>query len=490
MKRIFLIQPAFFSFLGIYSRYFPYHLVSIGTYLKTAGHEVKIFEGDSYVADTSLDFSEQEIKYKNYLRELNIKKHPYWESLKNELAKFNPDYIGITFWTTFIASSIKTAELCRRHCPSAMILAGGPHVTLMPDDIKQLQTIDVGVVGEGEQTFLEIVNGNSLDEIEGIFYRSSGGIQDNSIRPFIINLDSLGIPDRSLLVNKKRYSTEDFGLIMTSRGCPYSCAYCATSIWKRSVRYRSIDSIIAEISHVKNEYGTIYFTIKDDSFTVKKDRVMEFCRKLKEKKLNIFWECNANLINIDKDLLIEMKKAGCIAIKIGIETGSNKIHKIINKKLTNGIIEKQWEIIRSVDIHVTCYFMMGVPGETENDIYQTIQFARKMAPDYISYSIYEIFPGTRLHKKGVKENTAKPTMSIDEYFNTEPHNYYFANGKRHLPGMSAAKFAALECKFRSSFRKYNRSPKCIIARIRSRLPLYKAKPYYLIADLKGFLAWV
>lgn len=490
MKRILLIQPAFFSLIGIYSRYYPYHLVSIGTYLKLAGHVVKVLEGDSYGINFTLDFAEQETKYKKYLIELKQQKHPYWELLRNELERFNPDYIGITFWTTFIASSIKTAELCRQHCPGAIILAGGPHVTLMPDDIKQLRSIDIGVIGEGEKTVLEIVNGKPLNEIEGIFYRNSEGVDDNPVRPFIRDLDSLGIPDRSLLINKKNYSSEDFGLIMTSRGCPYGCSYCATSIWRRIVRHRSIDSIIDEITYVKNEYGTIYFTFKDDSFLINKKRVLEFCKKLVEKKLKVFWECNANLVNIEKDLLIAMKKAGCIAIKIGIETGSNKIHGIINKKLTNEIIEKQWKIIRSVDLHVTCYFMMGIPGETENDINQTIEFAKKMAPDYISYSIYEIFPGTCLHQTGVNENTAKPKMSIDEYFNIEPHNYFYANDYRHLYGVSNIKFRAIEFKFRSSFRKYNRSLRCIFSRVKSRFPIYKAKPKYFISDLKSFLKWV
>lgn len=490
MKRILLIQPPFFSLMGIYSRYFPYHLVSIGTYLKNAGHEVKVLDGDSFSTDINLDFSEQEIKYKVYLRELKENGHPFWVSLEKELKRFNPDYIGITFWTTFIASSIKTAERCRRQCPDAIILAGGPHVTLMPENIKQLQTIDIAVIGEGEQTFLEIVNGTPLDEIKGIFFRNYTGIKENVLRPFIDDLDSLGIPDRSLLINQASYSDEDFGLIMTSRGCPFRCAYCATSIWNRIVRYRSIDSIIEEIALVMNTYGTIYFAIKDDSFAINKDRVLEFCRKIKKSQLKIFWECNVNLLNIERDLLLKMKEAGCISIKIGIESGSDRIHKIINKKLTNRIIEKQWEIIRSIDIHVTCYFMMGIPGETENDICQTIQLAKKLKPDYISYSIYEIFPSTDLHQSGVLNKTALKSMSIEQYFDVEPHNYFFVNFKRHLPGLDQTRFNALERKFRSTLRKYNRSPRSIFARVKSRIPLYKNRTKYLFDDVKSFLQWI
>ena len=462
----------------------------MGTYLKNAGYHVRVLDGDSYGTDTRLDFADQETKYKQYLKELRQKKHHYWALLQAELERFRPQYIGITFWTTSIGASIKTAELCRQQCPTAKIIAGGPHVTLMPDDIKQIESIDIAVIGEGEQALLDIVNDKPLKEIDGIFYRSPKKINETRQRPFIEDLDSLGIPDRSLLINQKSYRVEDFGLIITSRGCPYSCAYCATAIWRRRVRYRSIDAIIDEIKLVKNAYGTLYFTIKDDSFTIDKNRVSEFCKKLKRKNLNIFWECNTNLVNIEEKLLTEMKDAGCIAIKIGIESGSDKIHKIINKKLTNAFIMQRWKDIRRVNIHITCYFMMGIPGETAEDILKTLQIADQLKPDYASYSIYEIFPSTRLHQLGINNHTALESMPIDDYLTVEPHHYYFKNYKRHIAGLSDERFSILEKKFRSALGKHNRSPRSIYARIKSRAPLYKRNVTYFIEDIKNFLKWI
>ena len=489
MNRVLFIQPPFFRFIGIHSRYFPYQFVSMGTYLKKSGHLIRILEGDKCQNYGKLDFSDQEAFYANYLQALKNFSDPFWRILEKEIQDFEPDYIGVTVWTTFIASAIRTAEYCKRTYPSAIIIAGGPHVTLLPENIKNSDVFDIGVIGEGEQSILEIVNGNSLDSIEGIFYRDNGTIRQTKPRVFVENLDDFGIPDRTLL-NEGKYEAEDMGLIMTSRGCPFSCSYCATAIWKNKVRARSINNIIEEIRSVTRNYGTIYFTIKDDSFTVNRKRVYDFCNKINESKLNIYWECNANLSTLDKELLVEMRSAGCIAMKVGIESGSDRIHKIINKKINNEIIISKMKMFDGIDMHVTCYFMMGIPSETKNDILKTLNFAYKLKPDFISFSVYEIFPGTKLHKLGIEENSAIEHMAIEDYFKIQPHNYFFANHKRQLSGMTHDEFDALERYIKQKVRKYNRSPYRIYCRIKSRLPLYRKSSEYFFNDIKQFFKWV
>ena len=490
MKHVLFVQPPFFRFIGIHARYFPYQFVNMGTYLRNNGHNVRILEGDKYEEYGDLDFSDQESLYDKYLQSLKNFSDPFWKTLEKEIQQFEPDYIGITVWTTFIASAIRTAQYCRKVFPSAIIIAGGPHVTLLPEDIKKIDVFDIGVIGEGEQTILEIVNGNPLHSIDGIFYSENGNIKQNEPRVFVNNLDDFGIPDRSLLINQENYEAEDMGLIMTSRGCPFKCAYCATKIWKNKVRNRSVESIIEEIKSVKKKYGTIYFTIKDDSFTTNKNRVYDFCRILKQDKINIFWECNANLTTLDRDSLIEMRSAGCMAIKVCIESGSDRIHKIINKKLNNKIIESKMRMFDGIDMHVTCYFMMGIPGETKDDILKTLTFAYKIKPDFISFSVYEIFPGTKLHKLGIEENSAIDHMEIEDYFKIQPHNYFFENHKRHLAGMTHDEFDSLERCIKKKVHKYNRSPRNIYRRIKSRVPLYKKSTEYFFNDIKNFIKWI
>ena len=490
MKRVLFVQPPFFRFIGIHARYFPYQFASMGTYLKNNGHQVKILEGDKYEEYGYLDFSDQESLYDKYLQNLKKFSDPFWKTLKKEIKNFKPDYIGITVWTTFVASAIRTAQYCRKIFPSAIIIAGGPHVTLLPEDIKKIDVFDIGVIGEGEQTILEIVNGKPLHSIRGIFYSENGNIKQNEPRVFVNKLDDYGVPDRALLVNQENYEPEDMGLIMTSRGCPFKCAYCATKIWENKVRNRSVESVIEEIKSVKKKYGTIYFTVKDDSFTTNKNRVYDFCRKLKQEKVNIFWECNANLHTLDRDMLVEMRSAGCIAIKIGIESGSDRIHKIINKKLNNKFIMSRIKIFDGTDIHLTCYFMMGIPGESKDDILKTLSFAYRIKPDFISISVYEIFPGTKLHRLGIEENTAVENMEIEDYFKIQPHHYFFANYKRHLAGMTSDEFDSLERYIKQKIHKYNRSPRSIYLRIKSRDPLYKKSAGYFFNDIKKFFKWI
>ena len=204
----------------------------------------------------------------------------------------------------------------------------------MPEDIKKIAAFDIGVIGEGEQTILEIVNGRPLNSIRGIFYSDNGNIKQNKPREFIEYLDDIGIPDRELLISQENYEAEDMGLIMTSRGCPFKCAYCATKIWENKVRNRSIESVIEEIKSVKKKYGTIYFTIKDDSFSINKKRVYEFCRKLKQENVNIFWECNANLNTLDREMLIEMRSQGASLLKLELNQDLIEFIKLSIKNST------------------------------------------------------------------------------------------------------------------------------------------------------------
>ena len=179
-----------------------------------------------------------------------------------------------------------------------------------------------------------------------------------------------------------------------------------------------------------------------------------------------------------------------MAIKVGIESGSDRIHKIINKKLNNKTIISKMRMFDGIDMHVTCYFMMGIPGETKDDILKTFNFAYKIKPDFISFSVYEIFPGTKLHKLGIEENSAIDHMEIEDYFKIQPHNYFFANHKRHLAGMSYEEFDSLEKYAKQIASKYNRSPRSIFLRIKSRLPLYKKNSEYFFNDIKQFLKWI
>ena len=193
-------------------------------------------------------------------------------------------------------------------------------------------------------------------------------------------------------MSESRYTSEDMGLIMTSRGCPYGCTYCSTDT--RRVSYRSIDNVLKEIRLVKEKYGTSQFSFKDDSFTVNRKRVEDLCDRLIKEKFNINWECNTRVNLINDDLLLKMKRAGCNSIKVGIESGSERVLKEMNKGITHDQVRNAAKLFRKVGIHWTGYFMMGVPGETVEDVYKTLDFMYEVKPDFASIGVYEPFPGT------------------------------------------------------------------------------------------------
>ncbi len=476
--------------MGLDTRYFPYHLVCIGTYLRASGHDVRVVEGDLALKRGSLNFTDIESGYRHYLESLADYDHPSWAALQREIEEYAPDLIGISVWTSGVASAVRTAELARRVAPKAVIVVGGPHITLKPDDVARMNAVDIGVVGEGERTMLEIADGVEPGRINGIVFRKGDDLVRTPQRDFEERLDAYGMPDRTLLRGEGLYDEEDMGLVMTSRGCPYACAYCATTIWKRRMRCRSVETVIEEMREVRSRYGTTYFTIKDDTFTVDRKRVKAFCSALRDSGMRVVWECNGNLKTLDADMLATMKAAGCVGIKVGVETGSDRMHRIVNKGLTNDIVRDKIRLIKNAGLHVTCYFMMGIPGEGERDILETLAFAAEIKPDYISMSTYEIFPGTALHTLGVERGEALHDMPFEDYFHVSPHNYYSVKGRRGLSGMSDDRFEELEMKAKREVDSYNRSMRNVLARVRSRGRLYRAGPRYFVRDLKRFVRWI
>lgn len=328
-----------------------------------------------------------------------------------------------------------------------------------------------------------------FNDIKGISYRQNGEMVHNPQREFIKGLDSMPFSARDFLLNKDSYNSEDMGLLMTSRGCPYNCFYCATSIWERKVRYRSIDSVIEEIKLIIDKYGTRQFTFKDGSFTVNKKRVSELCDRLIKEKININWDCNTRVNLVDEDLLRKMKKAGCNSIKVGIETGSKRILKLMNKNITLDQCRNAARLFRKVGIHWTGYFMMGLPSETKEDVYQTLKFMKELDPDFASFSVYEPFPGTELFDIGIEKGLVQAERSLEDFYAISPKYYYIKDINRRIDTMSNEGFEQIENDIKKEFHKFNRKPLKILQRVKSRSRFYMSSPMMIWDDFKKFLSW-
>jgi radical SAM superfamily enzyme YgiQ (UPF0313 family) len=354
--------------------------------------------------------------------------------------------------------------------------------------------VDIIVRGEGENTILELAeklqHTNRVEDVKGIVYRQNGNVINNTEREFINVLDVLPFADREVLLNKKTYNSEDMGLMMTSRGCPYTCSYCATSIWKRKIRYRSIDNVIEEIKLVRGRYGTQQFTFKDDSFTVNRKRIMEFCDRLINENIDINWDCNTRVNLIDEEMLSRMKRAGCNSIKIGIETGSERILGLINKGTTLSQARIAAKLLRKAGIHWTAYFMIGLPSETKKEIYETLNFLNELKPDFASLSIYEPFPGTELFEFGIEKGLVQRERTMKDFYTISPKYYYVKDTSRRIDTMDTAEFEKLEAEMKRKFHKYNMGFSKLLKRGVSRSKLYLNEPKALLADVRKFRSWV
>lgn len=479
--------------MGFYNRYFPLGLVSIATTLRQIGHAVKVYDADTNEAPSVMDYKQLDRYYAGYLDALHQLNHPVWVQMRQTIEAEDPDLIGISIWTTYAASAFRVAEISKTLRPNCPVVMGGPHATAKADEVMRIcPAVDYVIRGEAEAGLAQLVTAiadptGQLDDIEGLSFRQAGQIRHNRPRQTFQDLSRLPWPDLGLLINKDRYSAEDMGLVMTSRGCPFSCAFCATET--KRVRYRPIEQVIEHILHVKDNYGTVQFSIKDDSFTVNKNRVAEFCDALISEKLGIKWECNTRVDLVTAEMLAHMKRAGCNSVKVGVESGSEDVLRRMNKGTTLDQIRQTAQWLRRAGIYWTAYFLIGTPGETPEDIYRTLDFMYEIKPDFASLGVYETFPGPPMFDEGVRRGLVKPDMTLEEFYTILPNDYYKADSRRQTDTMDQERFVTLESEMKTKFHRYNNSFPRLFKRARSRIRLYLSHPSDLWADFKKYRSW-
>jgi radical SAM superfamily enzyme YgiQ (UPF0313 family) len=376
----------------------------IAAVLKKESYNVRIYNADYYDSNAYINQRQIFENYDAYKKIINDLSDPIWTEIKENIVKFNPDIIGITMFTANYKVAKVIAKIAKGFNDNIKIIVGGVHPTIDPEGTLKNNEFNFLVRGEGEVTFLEFVKGKRYSEIQGLSYKKNGKIIHNKARPFIKDLDTLSFPSRDLFINRTR--NMDFGNIITGRGCPYSCIYCASKkIWHKKVRFRSAENVVKELIYLKENYNSPLIYFVDDTFTLNRNRAKEICRGIIKKSLDIEWKCDTRVDCLDYELVNLMKKSGCIRIKIGVETGSEKILKRIKKGLTKDKIRKGVDIIKRVGIPLTVYLMAGFPEETNNDIKETIEFGKEIDADYYSLSIVAPYLGTEIYDEYLKSST-------------------------------------------------------------------------------------
>lgn len=353
-----------------------------------------------------------------------------WPSsrIKHELLQFKPDVVGISQWTHNRHQSVELAKLCRKLLPDCTIVMGGGHATFCYEDILSEDTpVDVVFRGEAEASLLELLatlsSKNNWQKISGLAFRQNGEVIVTPPRKSIEDLDSLPLPARYLDISAGVDPVIQSEFIVTTRGCPSTCYFCSSpDFWGRKVRFRSPKAIVEEILFIRQKYGLIYFSIRDDTFTADRNRVLEFCSLLQEREVNILWNCQSRVTAIDEELVVQMKRAGCECIQLGIESGSPRILQQLGKKVLPAQIELACAVVREIGINLSIYLISDVPGESDADIQQTIELVRQIHPDdgYVSPLAY--YPGTRLFKKAVEHGD----ITTDIFANSRQTALYVA----------------------------------------------------------------
>ena len=332
-----------------------------------------------------------------------------FKKLRALISKESPEIVGITATTYSRHEALKSAKLVKNENPNSIVVVGGVHFSFTADDtLKHTKEIDIVARGEGEYTLLDIAcsvqNNLDLKNILGISYRNDDKIIHNPNRPFIKDLDSLPFPDRKKTPLKKYNQKLEFAdipctSVITSRGCPIKCIFCSVSaMWGSTHRTRSPKNIVDEIEYLLNEYELkgIYFA--DDTLTFSQKHILGFCREIEKRKLDFKWFCDIRVDNVNKEILKEMKKAGCYYVGFGVESGSPNVLKLLNKKITHDQVKKCARNCKELGIKTKAFFTYSNPGETEKDLEMTFRFMDKLEPcvDIIAPSVLTIFPGTYL----------------------------------------------------------------------------------------------
>ncbi len=422
MAKVLLISPPFYRLMRSHYNGLDLGLSYIASFLRRGGHEVVIYNADFYDDDHYLDQRRLFANFDHFKIALDNLEHPIWREVRFAIGDIAPDFIGIQVYTGTFISAGNVAAIAREVDPVVKIIAGGTHPTLDPAGTIKSGVYDYVVRGEGEQVMLDIANNADPRGIKSLtFIDSDGKVVNNDHNGFIEDLDSLPFPMRDGFYPAK--GKVDVGAVITSRGCPFECTYCASPrIWERKVRYRSVDNVLAELEYMVKARGVELVRFQDDTFTLNKARTMEILDKMMTKGLNVKWLCDTRIDVLDAEMLRMMKRSGCVRLKTGVESGSDKILKKIKKGISVDQVKKTVKLIKNTGIPLTAYFMIGFPGETDEDIRKTIGLADEINADYNSLSIVAPYFGTQVYKD-----------LIDSGFDfTKPHWEYFYHQSKEM----------------------------------------------------------
>lgn len=350
----------------------------------------------------------------------NINETP--EKIEKTFLEKKPDVIGFSILQANRWGGIEIARIAKKVDPKVKIVFGGVSATFLWEHfLTHFPEIDFVVIGEGEYTFLNLIRSieKGQDEhtgnIKGIAFRRKGKVVRTEPAEPIQDLDQLPVPAKYF----------EYRHLSLTRGCPGKCNFCGSpKFWGPRVRFHSAEYFVDEIELLYKK-GVNYFYFSDDTFSINKKQVIEICKKILEKNLKIVWVAISRVNYMSEEILSWMRKAGCIQISYGVESGSEKIRASLNKKITTKEIENAFAITSKYGILPRAYFIYGCPGESLETIQETIDLIKRTKPLVIHFFILSLFPGTELYSEYKKKFNVTDDIWLNriediKYFETDP----------------------------------------------------------------------
>lgn len=389
--------------------------------------------GLGYIATALRDKGFKDIVILDCLKEkLGLK------GLQKRLVQLGPAVVGFQLYSYDFPFVVKGIRMVKELLPGCMVIIGGPHVSAVGDlALREIPGADFGFVGEGEiglpllmKRLLREEN-ISFQEVPGLIYRQDHRIHMNP-RAVVIDLDDLGFPAWDLMAPGEYPDSPQGGFyknfpiapISTTRGCPYSCTFCGSTVnMGKKLRFRSISMVLREMQVLYNEYGVREFHIIDDMFNFSKQRVIDFCKGIRDQHLDISYTFpnGLRLNHLDLETLRMMKDTGAYSFNVGIESGSQRILDLMKKNLTLELIEEKTDLIVEAGLEPCGFFIIGFPGETIADIKATIKFAKGLKLKRAHFSNFLPLPGTEATRQLIENNEIEKPVWEDLFYAKVPY---------------------------------------------------------------------
>ena len=437
-----LVYPPFHRLHRLKNRFFPIGLGYLAGALRTANQEVAIYNAENYDDGEPLlegrNHSETFKAFDYYQDALDDPSHYVWREVSDVIAGYQPDVVGVTTKSCMIPAAQMISRIAKEVNPGVTVIWGGPHASICPDETIGFDNVDFVARHEGEKTvveFIEMLESGAAkwSSIDGLVWRDdSRKVVHNKIRANMGDINDM-FPDKSTDLFPERYEPDHYGVMFTSRGCPWPCTFCdSRGVWTRRIRLLTPENIAREMRQLYDELGVRDFYFWDDTFTpYRKHSVKVFKRDdprvQREKGQPITWQATTRCDCVDDDLAALMKESGCRLLTYGVETGSPSMMAILKKGITHDKVFHAQEVMRKAGITWDAFFMIGFPDDTPEAMEETMALIRKLECRSVAISIFTPYPGLEIYERAKAYGLINKPIEWRFFSHQSPRNHFVKN---------------------------------------------------------------